>query len=45
MKLLRAESVVAERKRHSQGTTEKPAGGRHYVPNTRMGTHYVATKN
>ena len=37
MKLLRAESVVAERKRRSQEMTEKSSGGRHYVPNRRGG--------
>ena len=37
MKLLRAESVMAERKRHSQEMTEKSSGGRHYVPNRRGG--------
>ena len=36
-KLLRAESVVAERKRRRQEMTEKPSGGRHYVPNKRGG--------
>ena len=37
IKLLRAESVVAERKRRSQEMTEKSSGGRHYVPNRRGG--------
>ena len=37
MKLLRAEAVVAERKRRSRETTEKPTGGRHSVPNRRSG--------
>ena len=30
MKLLRAESTVAERKHRSQEMIEKPSGGRHY---------------
>ena len=37
MKLLRAESVVAERKRRSRETTEKTSGVRQYVPNRRSG--------
>ena len=37
MKLLRAEAVVAERKRRSRETTEKPTGGRHSIPNRRSG--------
>ena len=36
MKLLRAESVVAERKRRSRETAEK-SGGRRYTPNRRGG--------
>ena len=37
MKLLRAESVVAERKRRNRETTEKASGGRQYAPNRRSG--------
>ena len=37
MKLLRAESVVAERKCRSRETTEKTPGVRQYVPNRRSG--------
>ena len=35
MKLLRVESVVVERKCHSQEMTQKTSGGRHFVPNNR----------
>ena len=35
LKLLRAESAVAERKRRSQETIEKPPGGRHYTSTKR----------
>ena len=37
MKLLQGESIVAERKCIGEKMTEKPSGGRHYVPNKRGG--------